>query len=161
LSPPPPRTSRRQASGTSTLSTRSWNRTAWGRRWPGTIRTSLPRPAKRGWKRSPPGGARLRHPVLRLPRFPPRHHADSVAGGRDERAGPVDGRELVTRLNEWRSQPYVIVLASCQSAGKARDEETRLDEFVALAALGPRLAEAGVPACWPCRAMSVWTRSPN
>jgi hypothetical protein len=58
----------------------------------------------------------------------------------------VSGLDLAGRMNEWRAQPYVVVLASCQSAGGPRDEDARLDEFGTLAALGPRLAEAGVPA---------------
>jgi hypothetical protein len=48
------------------------------------------------------------------------------------------GRDLVTHLKELTNRPRLIVLASCQSAGKSAGE--------ALAALGPRLAEAGVPA---------------
>jgi hypothetical protein len=63
---------------------------------------------------------------------------------RQNKAAVTSGRELVERLQRWYAQPYVVVLASGQSAG--RDEEARLDEFGALAALGPRLAEAGVPA---------------
>jgi hypothetical protein len=63
---------------------------------------------------------------------------------KQNKAVVTSGRELAERLQRWYAQPYVVVLASCQSAG--RDEEARLDEFGALAALGPRLAEAGVPA---------------
>jgi hypothetical protein len=62
------------------------------------------------------------------------------------RAHVVPGLDLAARMNEWRAQPYVVVLASCQSAGGPRDDDARLDEFGTLAALGPRLAEAGVPA---------------
>lgn len=50
----------------------------------------------------------------------------------------VSGVELVRRLNELTERPRLIVLASCESAGDGSGE--------ALAALGPRLAEAGIPA---------------
>jgi hypothetical protein len=50
----------------------------------------------------------------------------------------ASGIELVTRLNELAERPRLVVLASCESAGANSGE--------ALAALGPRLAEAGIPA---------------
>lgn len=50
----------------------------------------------------------------------------------------VAGAELVTRIRELEKRPRLAVLASCQSAGKGAGE--------VLAALGPRLAEAGLPA---------------
>lgn len=50
----------------------------------------------------------------------------------------LSGSELATRIRELEYRPRLIVLASCQSAGKGEGE--------ALAALGPRLAEAGIPA---------------
>lgn len=50
---------------------------------------------------------------------------------------PDQGLDLVQRIRELDQRPRMVVLASCQSAGK--------DE-VGLAGLGPRLAEAGVPA---------------
>jgi hypothetical protein len=56
----------------------------------------------------------------------------------------VAGTELVTRLREMRERPRLVVLASCQSAGKGHDR--RSDDDGALSALGPRLAEAGIPA---------------
>jgi hypothetical protein len=56
----------------------------------------------------------------------------------------VSGIDLVTRLRELEQRPRLVVLASCQSAGTG-DEATVGDEG-ALAALGPRLAEAGIPA---------------
>ena len=49
------------------------------------------------------------------------------------------GDELVTRLHELAQRPRLIVLASCQSAGSPTQGN-------ALAALGPRLAQAGIPA---------------
>jgi hypothetical protein len=50
----------------------------------------------------------------------------------------VSGAEFAIRLKELRQRPRLVVLASCQSAGVGAGD--------ALAALGPRLAEAGVPA---------------
>ncbi len=50
---------------------------------------------------------------------------------------PVAGTELVQRIREMDQRPRLVVLASCQSAGNGG---------VGLAGLGPRLAEAGVPA---------------
>lgn len=50
----------------------------------------------------------------------------------------VSGNELVTRIRELEKRPRLAVLASCQSAGKGEGE--------VLASLGPRLAEAGIPA---------------
>ncbi len=49
------------------------------------------------------------------------------------------GSELIARLNELQKIPRLIVLASCQSAGTG-------NEGAALAALGPRLSEVGIPA---------------
>ena len=51
----------------------------------------------------------------------------------------VSGRDLVQRIRELQERPRLVVLASCQSAGNTRDRGS-------LASLGPRLAEAGVPA---------------
>lgn len=48
------------------------------------------------------------------------------------------GSELVTRIQELAQRPRLIILVVCQSAGK--------DEAGSLAALGPRLADAGVSA---------------
>ncbi|HSJ52770.1 MAG TPA: CHAT domain-containing protein, partial [Anaerolineae bacterium] len=59
-------------------------------------------------------------------------------------ADVVPGNELVVRLSEMLQKPRLVVLASCQSAGKG-DASLSGDEGV-LAALGPRLAEVGVPA---------------
>lgn len=57
---------------------------------------------------------------------------------------PISGSEFVARLKELAQLPRLIVLASCQSADRS-DEATIADDGT-LAALGPRLAEAGVPA---------------
>ncbi len=59
-------------------------------------------------------------------------------------AGRTAGIDLVTRLKELQQRPRLIVLASCQSAGKEDTPTGRPGE--ALASLGPRLAEAGIPA---------------
>jgi hypothetical protein len=56
----------------------------------------------------------------------------------------VPGAELVARLRDMRQLPRLVVLASCQSAGQAGTQ--RSDDGGALAALGPRLAEVGIPA---------------
>ncbi len=50
----------------------------------------------------------------------------------------TSGSELVARLKELTQRPRLIILASCESAGDGSGN--------ALTALGPRLAEAGVPA---------------
>jgi hypothetical protein len=50
----------------------------------------------------------------------------------------VPGSELVTRLKELPERPRLVLLVSCQSAGKGSGD--------ALIAIGPRLAEIGIPA---------------
>ena len=62
------------------------------------------------------------------------HGATKITAGKDL----VDGLARLVRL------PRLVVLASCQSAGTG--EETHSDDEGVLAALGPRLAEAGIPA---------------
>jgi SIR2-like domain/CHAT domain len=57
---------------------------------------------------------------------------------------PVVGGELVVRLTELSSLPRLVVLASCQSGGAG--DEALSGEEGALSAVGPRLAEAGIPA---------------
>lgn len=59
-------------------------------------------------------------------------------------AARVAGADLATRLKELEERPRLVVLASCQSAGTG-DEPRTADEGL-LAGLGPRLAEAGIPA---------------
>jgi len=56
----------------------------------------------------------------------------------DGRSAVVSGRELTSRLKELPQMPRLVVLASCQSAGGSQGGT--------LAALGPGLAEAGIPA---------------
>lgn len=56
----------------------------------------------------------------------------------------VMGIDLVLRLKDMKDPPRLIVLCSCQSSGVA--DQPRSDDKGALAALGPRLAEAGIPA---------------
>ena len=57
----------------------------------------------------------------------------------DGKAAVTSGSEMVTRLRELQQRPMLVVLASCQSAGHPTYGE-------ALSALGPQLAEAGIPA---------------
>jgi hypothetical protein len=56
----------------------------------------------------------------------------------------VAGATLAGRIGELAKRPRLVVLASCQSAGTG--EEGRSSDRGALAALGPRLAEVGIPA---------------
>jgi len=56
----------------------------------------------------------------------------------DGKAAITSADELTVRIRELQQQPRLIVLASCQSAGKGAGE--------ALQAIGPQLAQAGVPA---------------
>jgi CHAT domain/SIR2-like domain len=62
---------------------------------------------------------------------------ESAGGASDKRSG----RDLVDRLEELPRPPRLLVLASCQSG----DTGARSDDG-ALVALGPRLAESGIPA---------------
>jgi hypothetical protein len=57
----------------------------------------------------------------------------------------VSGSELVARIRELQQRPRLVVLAACQSAGTGQEPRSA-DAAGALAALGPRLAEAGIPA---------------
>jgi len=56
----------------------------------------------------------------------------------------VSGHRFVSRLRKLPLRPRLVVLASCQSAGSG--EETHASHRRALSALGPRLAEACIPA---------------
>lgn len=59
----------------------------------------------------------------------------------------VSGIEFVDiRLKELQSPPKLIVLASCQSGGTANDAASGMTFSGELSALGPRLADAGIPA---------------
>ncbi len=70
----------------------------------------------------------------------------------EDDAGNLDlvrGQELVDEINLMQppSRPRLVVLASCQSAGTGTPADPRRSaDGGALAALGPRLAEAGIPA---------------
>jgi hypothetical protein len=72
-------------------------------------------------------------------------YLESNAADKVGKTTVVAGSELVTRLQELTVRPRLIVLASCQSAGAGAGDLTAQDQG-ALAALGPRLAEAGIPA---------------
>ncbi len=56
----------------------------------------------------------------------------------------VSGSDLLARLNEVQQRLRLVVLASCQSSGTG--DTAQSGDQGALAALGPRLAEAGIPA---------------
>ncbi len=56
----------------------------------------------------------------------------------------LPSREMVTRIQELQERPRLVVLVSCQSAGSGTEPTTQ--DNGALAGLGPRLAEVGVPA---------------
>jgi len=64
--------------------------------------------------------------------------------GADGTADVVDGEKLIAGLAGLNRRPTLAVLCSCASAG-AGDEEL-LSDGSPLAALGPRLAQVGVPA---------------
>lgn len=55
------------------------------------------------------------------------------------KAAVTAGRDLERQMRELRQRPRLVVLASCQSGGGSHDGG-------ALTALGPRMAEIGVPA---------------
>lgn len=59
---------------------------------------------------------------------------------KDGNTARVNGTELASRMSELKHLPRLVILISCQSAGS---EFSRTDFF---SALGPQLAEAGVPA---------------
>ncbi len=54
------------------------------------------------------------------------------------KADKISATQLAVRMRELAQQPRLIVLASCQSAGKGNGQT--------LQAFGPRLAQAGIPA---------------
>jgi hypothetical protein len=58
------------------------------------------------------------------------------------RTAPTPGSQLVSAVSDLQQRPRLVVLASCQSGGP---DSSASDEGV-LAAIGPRLAAAGVPA---------------
>jgi CHAT domain-containing protein/SIR2-like protein len=62
----------------------------------------------------------------------------------DGSAAPLLASELIGQLRDLSRLPRLVFLASCQSAGAGADR--RSEDAGVLAALGPRLAEAGVPA---------------
>ena len=70
------------------------------------------------------------------------HHPALFLEDANGRASLVDGLELARRIEELHVRPRLIVFASCESGGNEADSEVPNQ----LAALGPRLAEAGVPA---------------
>lgn len=77
------------------------------------------------------------------------HGTLTESGGRiwlqkeDGTAAITPSEELVTRIQELREPPRLVVLVSCQSAG---DGKPGKETGRVLQALGPRLAQVGVPA---------------
>ncbi len=68
--------------------------------------------------------------------------------GEDGNAQRVAGSDLVNRLQDLPDRPRLVVLLSCQSAGQGKDGDAAgtKPSAIGLPALGPRLAEAGIPA---------------
>ncbi|MGE3267660.1 MAG: CHAT domain-containing protein [Chloroflexota bacterium] len=64
----------------------------------------------------------------------------------DGRTQRCSGAELVTRISELEYRPRLVVLGSCQSAGTGDLDLATSDDEGVLSALGPRLAEIGIPA---------------
>lgn len=62
----------------------------------------------------------------------------------DGTADPVDARRLEERIRDLAHRPTLVVLSSCQSAGTG--DQRHSEDGGALAAVGPRLAAAGVAA---------------
>jgi hypothetical protein len=62
----------------------------------------------------------------------------------DGTADAIDARRLEERIRNLARRPIVVLLNSCQSAGTG--DQRHSEDGGALAALGPRLAAAGVPA---------------
>jgi hypothetical protein len=58
----------------------------------------------------------------------------------------VKASDLAQRINELQEAPRLIVLASCESAGREDGAEATDGTPAAQSALAPRLAQAGVPA---------------
>lgn len=56
----------------------------------------------------------------------------------------VSGSDLIRSLQDIEQRPGLIILSSCQSAGTGEDTEAGQQGI--LGALGPRLAQAGIPA---------------
>jgi hypothetical protein len=65
----------------------------------------------------------------------------------EDKSGGIDrvsGKKLADQLRDMRDPPRLVVLASCQSSGRGEDAQS--GDRGELAALAPRLADAGVPA---------------
>ena len=66
--------------------------------------------------------------------------------GKDGKTFKVSANDVARRIGELIEVPRLIVLASCESAGKEDGGFGSDGTFAAQVALAPRLAEAGVPA---------------
>lgn len=66
----------------------------------------------------------------------------------DGNAAVTSGKDVVARIKDLSERPRLVVLSSCQSAGDGGSGagETGTQQSLANHALGPRLAEAGIPA---------------
>ncbi len=62
------------------------------------------------------------------------------------KTAPVSVSDLAHRIGEIQESPSLMVLASCESAGRVERSVSGNDGSAAHSALAPRLAEAGVPA---------------
>jgi hypothetical protein len=58
-------------------------------------------------------------------------------------ANVVSGQDIVLGISDLKVRPRLTVLASCQSAGTGSDESSNVSGV--LSALGPRMAETGIP----------------
>jgi tetratricopeptide (TPR) repeat protein len=61
----------------------------------------------------------------------------------NEQVKRITGKDFAEQISNLDIQPRLVVLASCESAGKASEDQ---NDTQALQALGPLLAAAGVPA---------------
>lgn len=64
----------------------------------------------------------------------------------DGKTARVNGSDLAVRISELTQPPRLVVLASCQSAGREDNTGSAAEQPAAQSSLAPRLAEAGVPA---------------
>jgi hypothetical protein len=77
-------------------------------------------------------------------RIDSRGRANVFLEGADGKVAAVSADQLVQKLVEVEERPRLVVLASCQSSGSSTEASSANSR--ALLALGPRLAEAGIPA---------------
>jgi hypothetical protein len=73
-----------------------------------------------------------------------KREAVAGAGASTTRSAIVSGRQLAERLTGLTNRPRLVILMSCESAGRGASRGGKDDG--ALSAVGPRLALAGIPA---------------